>query len=89
MQGMPKIVRFEEVILFPQSHLVRSHRNRLQASSRSRKGRQPYVIGGLVSSFGVLTLLRAIGLMVPADRRVDKLDMWLIPRGSSHFAENL
>ena len=34
-------------------------------------------------------MLRLIGLMVHADRRMDKSDMWLIPRCSSHFAENL
>jgi hypothetical protein len=70
MQGMPKIVRFEEVILFPQSHLVRSHGNKLQTPSHSRKG-PAYVLGGLPSSFEALTLLRvATGLIVHVDRRM-------------------
>jgi hypothetical protein len=86
---MPKIVRFEEVILFPQSHLARSHGDKLQAPSRSRKA-PAYAIGGLVFQLWGLDLApRVIGLMVHAGRRMDKLDMWLIPRRSSHFAENL
>jgi hypothetical protein len=86
---MPKIVRSEEGILSSRnvtsSVLTEVSFGHLLAVGRGLA----YVIGGLLSSFRALILLRVIGLMVHADRRMDKLDRWLIPRCSSHFAENL
>jgi hypothetical protein len=86
---MPKIVRSDEVILSSRN-VTSSVLTEVSCRHLLEVGKGlAYVIGGLLSSFRALILLRVIGLMVHADRRMDKLDRWLIPRCSSHFAENL